>query len=1129
MLFGADWAYGELSAFVRQQVACVHAFEMGLIGVPDLKYHVARAMVAYRPALLGERKLQMHERALAQGQDDPLKPDYSRFLPKKRRRVLSNIVPLEHGHLTNLRVYDLNIMDKAALKLQNRYRGLQSRGEAEFAAKKQAFEKAREIALREARTNIEAEFGKKEAEGGVPKMKWDAKVRMKQAKLRGAGQNLDRKAVVNLMMEESMDAAEAEVKARFLEIAYDRGFEIPPDPERDAPPPIPTGEEAITVQMKALSDRMGAFIKDPRKAMKVQGVKKEDDYKIETPRGEAEERALALAAAAKLEAAETPPLTALRQAAMMVGMFPPELYNTGETPVELDLRDVYATPDPPLEKLMRRLRALDPAMTKLKTEELLLELPSKRLVLRYLDAFRGGEIEDWGPLEADLKEHFRFQRHAKEIGIFLRHIAESDLEAGVMAAEARLMSDAREPLLRGLVEKRAEGGLEEARRATEKRARSKQMQGLTLVEQVAMQMERETTEIGRRVDIAKELQTTIDKNRDKLVKIERTLVELRRRQTNTRRYSDRLQGKALSFKVMADVRADWMPRYAAALAAKDDDDGQRARKNAEIAAVCNEFIDAATHCATTIVDEFFKPESAKTIKPAGKSNADGRAKEDGRARGGTIFKYEACNIRFKVWLDDHGIFNGSDECAAKAAGHDVRASLEYAKCHVSGLTVPLEATVDYNGFRVLCVARLPLVITVFNESGDVRKSAEEFVHGTRNRGETVVNMNRSLDAKLSEAAQRLNLARHGVKGEKDLNSKYLFSSVDLRGFRGADVPGASTKTGGTFYLLNFWRGFPPEDPDETPHLAQTPRGSSIFWRMLRPELVRRAPTPLSPDANCLIASESPDCVEHTDAARAATKQLIEEVIPRLAEELAARPLRGDASRGFGIDLRADLHRNGINLRHLGLLRYKFWRTLSAPVDLMFNERHVKTHGDLRLEIQRGDRVRIEGTEYRVSIDSNQEWTAEIMPLDRKVTALSKNHCKIASGAVARDETCAQLRLLLLAEMAARAFKNVLRQYLRSAAFHTSAVVRRLQTYLVVQFFNIVTGAHARAEEFWREQLYHAIVLRYGPDAVSVVERQNVQLTLEPAIVYVLQRLQSMLGVRIQPATVAHFLDGPIGE
>ena len=37
VLFGADWGYGELSAFVRRQICSVHAFEMGLIGVPDLK------------------------------------------------------------------------------------------------------------------------------------------------------------------------------------------------------------------------------------------------------------------------------------------------------------------------------------------------------------------------------------------------------------------------------------------------------------------------------------------------------------------------------------------------------------------------------------------------------------------------------------------------------------------------------------------------------------------------------------------------------------------------------------------------------------------------------------------------------------------------------------------------------------------------------------------------------------------------------------------------------------------------------------------------------------------------------------------------------------------------------------
>jgi hypothetical protein len=54
----------------------------------------------------------------------------------------------------------------------------------------------------------------------------------------------------------------------------------------------------------------------------------------------------------------------------------------------------------------------------------------------------------------------------------------------------------------------------------------------------------------------------------------------------------------------------------------------------------------------------------------------------------------------QVWVDDHGIFNGSDECSAKAAGNDLRGCLEYIKCHVDDVVFPLETTVDYHGFRV---------------------------------------------------------------------------------------------------------------------------------------------------------------------------------------------------------------------------------------------------------------------------------------------------------------------------------------------------------------------------------------------------------------------------------------------
>jgi hypothetical protein len=100
---------------------------------------------------------------------------------------------------------------------------------------------------------------------------------------------------------------------------------------------------------------------------------------------------------------------------------------------------------------------------------------------------------------------------------------------------------------------------------------------------------------------------------------------------------------------------------------------------------------------------------------------------------------QAFNIRFKVLLDDHGLFNGSDERAAKAGGAERRNSLECLKLYVPGLGVPLVATVDYHGFRVLCVAKMPTELLKFSEGGELRSRKEDMVFGTANRGETFVN------------------------------------------------------------------------------------------------------------------------------------------------------------------------------------------------------------------------------------------------------------------------------------------------------------------------------------------------------------------------------------------------------
>lgn len=67
-------------------------------------------------------------------------------------------------------------------------------------------------------------YSQREAASGVGRLKWDAKVRMKQAKLRAAGENMDRQEVVEAIIAASVEAAQNGVMQRFDEIAKERGF-----------------------------------------------------------------------------------------------------------------------------------------------------------------------------------------------------------------------------------------------------------------------------------------------------------------------------------------------------------------------------------------------------------------------------------------------------------------------------------------------------------------------------------------------------------------------------------------------------------------------------------------------------------------------------------------------------------------------------------------------------------------------------------------------------------------------------------------------------------------------------------------------------------------------------------------
>jgi hypothetical protein len=70
-------------------------------------------------------------------------------------------------------------------------------------------------------------------------------------------------------------------------------------------------------------------------------------------------------------------------------------------------------------------------------------------------------------------------------------------------------------------------------------------------------------------------------------------------------------------------------------------------------------------------------------------------------------KYIYCGAFFKFAVDDHGLY-GSDELAAKAAGHELKGTRAILGSGVPGIAVTLQVIVEYLGFRLLVSAVLPI-------------------------------------------------------------------------------------------------------------------------------------------------------------------------------------------------------------------------------------------------------------------------------------------------------------------------------------------------------------------------------------------------------------------------------------
>ncbi|KDO32278.1 hypothetical protein SPRG_02757 [Saprolegnia parasitica CBS 223.65] len=1085
-IFRVPWRLSGWSRLQTQTIAPLHQFELGAISLSDLKFTLAKQHLRPRMALVPHRMEILHIRALAMGANDPLKADYSKYLKSRKTKVLSNVVPLDHGAYRNLVVYRNEVAIRAAIRLQTSWRAKKGRHDAYMAAKKQAFYHAKGTALVAARAAAEAEWHKLEAtkDMSLEKMKFDAKIRMRQVKLRTKGLVMDRRQVLCVMIEEAVQDALEEVDHRFREMEEDAGY-VPVRLRFD-----PLNMEHFAEISSSLIDQLKrARLPTLETATLLQRIAEKDredvpetTTPIEAPgppptfRSSAVEPKLFVPEASLLSKQAQ---MAARHIAMMRGV---GVSFAECSSIEKRVWLALASSTPELDDWSDRLQYVCDGLTDFKLREFLLELPSKRHAIEYVLSFRkhlvgsnqNDELAfDREALVADLMGHFRLLRGVDALAESLMFMASSDVETSLRDSTAKTL-DAQEVFLAKHVAKAQLKAAAIAAKARQRRANGRDLAKADAAMQKWKHAQRSLDLLQSRLAAA-----NVDEAAPK------TLPPSLHDRTC---WAERLK------RTLADASSDaWV----------------------EMFHVCQDFLHIASHLAVQIAREHYLPPHEKSILPTSLSapfQMDGRNDDIVRSSHGKGHRFEVHNIRFQVAVDDHGRYDGADELAMKAAGAEVRNSALYLPTLLScpNVLAPLVCTVDYCGLRVLCVAKLPIERYEVNDRGAITNISTEFVYGTNNRGRTVTYHSKSLDGAVRKANAALNLTAHGVRGTQDLTAKMLSGAGDMHGYLGRDE---------WLCLLRFRRSMPPEDPDTTRHLPSSTRGMSILWRQLRPTLVQAQPLPLSSDALSFLTNQTSDWETHIERVTAATAHLLDDVIPAFARKLATRPMYVDAP---GFDLVAELHRHGINVRHLGYLRAQFRYQLAGTATMTFNSNVVRTTQDMTREVQRGDVVYIHGDTYNISTSRDDEVSTTTLTLDRPYPHDSTQNVTVATGSIL-DPT-QQLRDRLLVEMLQRTIKNLLRFALRQLLKSRQLAIGPNHTQLVLTYLNFLSGVGDGAHAFWDTHVFDGVRSRFGPIAVSYVERLN----LRRAPVAIAKYLCKSLGMDLTADCWAHFTASPHG-
>merc|ERR1712137_1168416 len=301
---------------------------------------------------------------------------------------------------------------------------------------------------------------------------------------------------------------------------------------------------------------------------------------------------------------------------------------------------------------------------------------------------------------------------------------------------------------------------------------------------------------------------------------------------------------------------NWNERFQELLDLDDSTEEKCLEKYQKLSALSADFVHTAKNFGKVIISERSFKNDHRTLCP----------RIVGGVAGGE--KYIHHGILFKFALNWQNIFP-SDEAAMKAAGHELKGVMRYAQC--DGLHVPLMAIIEYRGYRVVAESILPI------NSGTL-------CYGSSDGGRNVHDSDEELNKLMKKAGQKLNIKPH-YSGLDGSCRKFLYGPTDIEGHKGEDK---------RYYVIDFARVFPPT-AERNSKISAT-----YLYKLFRPEFIKEYSKPLSSDAFSKFASEDL-AVLFPRPPRSSTPGSLENFVE----------IR---------DITELIHRAGINVRYLGLIR-----------------------------------------------------------------------------------------------------------------------------------------------------------------------------------------------------------------